>query len=295
MSFEPAAKSGVPGAVARPAAPRTRSAALRRRPRREVSQRFSSASAVIRCCSRASEIDRSRASSFSRAPTRSAMMRSRTATSSRRKAMPSCCSRTTASRRRISLARAVMASPEGAPLTPSLSRRERGAPDERVEASAIKSSSKSRVADFPGVLEGDLASLRDDRFAVRFADDALEGGDEFVGRVVERDDVGVGLELRQAAGDDGLSRREVLVELDGVGRLGQRRAQERESCRRRSRRRSRPGPRRALRRGGGRWGGLRGSRARRPSCRRRARSSSPGACGRPARPRPASNHAAIAP
>ena len=79
----------------------------------------SSASAVIRCCSRASEIERSRSSSFSRAPTRSAVMRSRTATSSRRKAMPSCCSRTTASRRRISRARAATASPAGAPLTPA--------------------------------------------------------------------------------------------------------------------------------------------------------------------------------
>ncbi len=221
MSREPAAKSGVPGAVARPAAPRKRSAALRRRPRREVSQRRSSASAVIKCCSRASEIDRSRSSSFSRAPTRSAVMRSRTATSSRRKAIPPCCSRTTASRRRISSARAATASSD------PLSRRERVGVRGVLQArnsDRVLAQSPYRISQvFSNAI---FASLGDDGLAVGLAHDALERGDEFVGRVVERDDVGVRLELRQAARDDRLSRREVLVELDGIGRLGQRRALE---------------------------------------------------------------------
>ena len=85
---------------------------------------------------------------------------------------------------------------------------------------------QSRVPDLPRILEGDLAALGDDHLAVGLADEALESGDELIGRVVQRDDVGVGLELRQAARDDRLSRREVLVELDGIGRLGQRRALE---------------------------------------------------------------------
>ena len=299
MSFEPTAKSGVPGAVARPRARRARrSAALREASEARASpSAASSASAVIEVllAGLGDRRARARAPSPGRPP-RSAVMRSRTATSSRRKAMPSCCSRTTPSRRRISLARARRHRRRRRPSPRPLPAGEGGVPGRCRPRQAIAAARAESGSGSPRCSRGRSCGAWRRRPRRRgLADDALEGGDEFVGRVVERDDVGEGLELGQAARDDRLSRREVLVELDGIGRLGQRRAQERNRADVEAGDVARQLRVRHLAEAVDVGAAFEALERGALSCRRRARSDQSGCRRAASATAPASNHAAIAP
>ena len=154
---------------------------------------------------------------------RSRITLSRPATSACRNAMPSSRSRMTPARRRISLR-----PPRHGGLPRSGGRDGRPRPT-LARRKLPELLAQDLVARLPRVLPRDLTPAvgrgtgRDALF-----DRALERLHELVRRLVERDDVGVGLELRKPAGDDRLSGREVLEDLDGIRGLGQRGAPERD-------------------------------------------------------------------
>ncbi len=80
------------------------------------------------------------------------------------------------------------------------------------------------ITDLPGVLPRDLPAAGREAGLRALPHRPFESRHELLGGLVQIDHLRERLELRQAPRDNGLSGGQVLVELDGIGRLGQRRA-----------------------------------------------------------------------